>query len=129
MLHTFSGLVSGQYAFELEGLESAGNPQFAAPGIFMYARKSPRLLVPLFVGASENMQRDSSSPTQLGTACGIHGCNVICFHFSAEASDAQTRKRIADDLIAAYLPPMNDQPQSLRQAQADRYGRSDHPKT
>ena len=122
MSTVFTGISGTAYQYERILEDQISFALYPVPGHFVFARITPRGIVVVYVGETQTLKDALQDLGKRAAAINTHKCNAIFWHRSS--GDAIEQHREQEDLIEAYLPPMNDYPEALSDKAMLRYAGS-----
>ena len=103
---SLTGISGNVYEFERERFSLTDHPQFAVAGILAFAKQNEAEFEIKYIAESINIWTLLKTSGLLGLAVDRHQCNAILWRQGPPGN--RERRIVLNDLVAVYLPPMND---------------------
>jgi hypothetical protein len=98
----FTGISGTAYRY---GFIDEGVMLVSLPGNYVFVRDTPRGPVIVYAGECQNLATDLQVNIRWATATEVHKCDKLFTHMGI--ADEGNRRAERDDIVRAYLPPMN----------------------
>ncbi len=97
-----TGISGAAYRY---GFVGEGTMLVPLPGNYVFVRDTPRGPVVVFAEECQNLATDLQVNIRWATATKVHKCDRLFTHLGN--ADEGNRRAERDDIVRAYLPPMN----------------------